>query len=345
MKYSGNRNSGCRFYLCQLHGHRVLFLENKYLKVAFLLDKGCDIIEFLYKPLDLDFTWRTPGGWSLLSKRLWERQDSQQLQGGYHGGWYECFPHVGVGDGKDFRGALLAEYAEACYLPWDFSVIKDCEEEVILRFEARMTKTPFFRQRDVYIKAKEARISFHEKVFNESKITLPYQWAYHPNLGNNFLKGGVELEIPKHGEMNVQWAPEGQDLASGTVGQWPNMPTKDGGLDDMRYFPELNSGKQRVINFNDLEEYFVGAWNQSQEVGIYFSWDPSVWKHLAMWQIAREGDSYPYYGEAQVLGFLPRNSKIYGLDLADKAEGHPVLGGGQAIENHMEVKISRQRKC
>src|SRR5215204_3592098 len=41
---------------------RAVFLENEKLRVGVLADKGTDVIEFNYKPRDVDFVWLTAGG-------------------------------------------------------------------------------------------------------------------------------------------------------------------------------------------------------------------------------------------------------------------------------------------
>jgi hypothetical protein len=50
-----------------LKGMRTLTLENKLLRVSVLLDKGSDIFEVKYKPLDLDVIWHAPWGYRNLS--------------------------------------------------------------------------------------------------------------------------------------------------------------------------------------------------------------------------------------------------------------------------------------
>ena len=37
-------------------------MENELLRVTVLADKGADIFEFVHKPSDTDFMWRTPWG-------------------------------------------------------------------------------------------------------------------------------------------------------------------------------------------------------------------------------------------------------------------------------------------
>jgi hypothetical protein len=54
------RNSGCRYMEFLWNGYKCLFLENELIRVEILVDKGTDIVEFLYKPFDIDFMWRSP---------------------------------------------------------------------------------------------------------------------------------------------------------------------------------------------------------------------------------------------------------------------------------------------
>ena len=57
------RNHGCRISdAWTFQGMRTLILENELLRVTVLVDKGSDIVEFRYKPFDLDFLFLSPGG-------------------------------------------------------------------------------------------------------------------------------------------------------------------------------------------------------------------------------------------------------------------------------------------
>ena len=60
--YSHNRNWGARIMEYQYKGYRMVSLENRLLRISIAADKGTDIIEFLYKPLDVDFMWRSYQG-------------------------------------------------------------------------------------------------------------------------------------------------------------------------------------------------------------------------------------------------------------------------------------------
>ena len=62
MFYTHERNYGCRITEYVYHGLRTVTLENELIRVTILADKGSDIIEFLHKPTDTDFLWRSPLG-------------------------------------------------------------------------------------------------------------------------------------------------------------------------------------------------------------------------------------------------------------------------------------------
>ena len=60
--YTHERNFGCRLTEYVYKGLRTVTLQNELLRISVLADKGTDIFEFLYKPLDVDFMWRSPNG-------------------------------------------------------------------------------------------------------------------------------------------------------------------------------------------------------------------------------------------------------------------------------------------
>src|SRR5687768_3513482 len=92
------RYHGCRITEYILRGHTVLCLENNQLRVPVLLTKGADIMEFRYKPMDLDVLWHSPHDLPPLGNSV-PTLSSPKL-GNYldhwYGGWQESLPS-GVG--------------------------------------------------------------------------------------------------------------------------------------------------------------------------------------------------------------------------------------------------------
>src|SRR5690606_20223398 len=113
--YTHERNFGCRLTEWIYRGLRTLTLENELLRVTFLVDKGTDIIEFLHKPTDTDFMWRSPLGVRNPATFVptAARPDGAFLDY-YEGGWQECLPTGG--DEVPYAGTVFGVHGEVCLL-------------------------------------------------------------------------------------------------------------------------------------------------------------------------------------------------------------------------------------
>ena len=60
MPLYGTRHHGCRASEFVWRGQRLIVLENCRLRIGVLASKGAEIVEFRYKPLDLDVLWHAP---------------------------------------------------------------------------------------------------------------------------------------------------------------------------------------------------------------------------------------------------------------------------------------------
>ena len=68
-------------------GMRVVFLENLLLRVGVLVDRGSDIFEFRYKPMDLDPLLRLPKGIVNPTTNFSQIRDTEnQFEDYYYGG-------------------------------------------------------------------------------------------------------------------------------------------------------------------------------------------------------------------------------------------------------------------
>src|SRR5689334_11386819 len=111
--YTHERNYGCRVTETIYRGLRTVTLENEIIRVTVLADKGSDIIEFLHKPTDTDFMWRSPQGVQNPATFVptLPRPDGAFLDY-YEGGWQECLP---TGGGPaEYGGASFGAHGEVC---------------------------------------------------------------------------------------------------------------------------------------------------------------------------------------------------------------------------------------
>ena len=61
-RYRQQRNWGARLHHVQQHGLEMIVLENEKLRVTIAVGRGADLVEFLYKPKDMDFVWLSANG-------------------------------------------------------------------------------------------------------------------------------------------------------------------------------------------------------------------------------------------------------------------------------------------
>ena len=117
MPAAANRHYGCRITDDLIYkGLRTLFLENDLVRVGVLLDKGADIFQFLHKPTDTDFLWRSPNGIVNPGTLPGAASYGGSFLDFYHGGWQEILPGGGP---VDYRGAELGLHGEVTHLGWD----------------------------------------------------------------------------------------------------------------------------------------------------------------------------------------------------------------------------------
>src|SRR3954451_1175846 len=93
--------------------YREVRLENDFLSLTILPDRGAEVSSFVNRRKGVDLLWKAPWGirrqTSGDTKTLW--------MDGYAGGWQEIFPNGG--DPCVYKGALLGFHGEASISKWD----------------------------------------------------------------------------------------------------------------------------------------------------------------------------------------------------------------------------------
>lgn len=123
-----------------LKGMKVVYLENAFLRIGILADRGSDIFEFKYKPLDLDFLLRLDKGIQNPAQVFSQMRDTHnQSEDYYYGGWQEILPNS---PSFNYRGASLGLHGEVSLIPWKYAIVKNTAEEVAVKFWTRPLRMP-----------------------------------------------------------------------------------------------------------------------------------------------------------------------------------------------------------
>ena len=111
---------------------RAVVLENEFLQVLVLPQKGAEIYSIRYKPLDID---------PLLHYRALQSPapypSTVPLEDGafadvYDGGWQVMFPSGG--GPNTALGTNFGRHGEAALLPWHWQIVEDKPEKISVRF-------------------------------------------------------------------------------------------------------------------------------------------------------------------------------------------------------------------
>lgn len=333
MKYCSDRNYGCRYMALQLREKNILILENEKIRITVMPDNGCDIADINYKPTDTSFLWRTRQGLSSLSAPDTALNDSFNQT--YHGGWFEAFPNVGLA--CNYKGINFKPYDEIKYLGWDYQIVKDDPEEIIIIFSVRTLKTPFTLEKKLSLHAGSASFLLEEKITNTGKEPVPYQWGHHPLLGHPFLSGDCIIDF-SGADIDTFFEFENARVKQGVTGTWPLVTGKDGNVDLTR-FPKEGSDINDLYWLSNLKSDWIAVRNRQQNIGIGFAWDLNMFNHCLLWINANGDKGYPHYGEAYTLCIMPSTSGIHTIE-AEAAEGQiSFLGAGEDASSWIGASV------
>ena len=177
-------------------GYRTLFLENELLRVGVLLDKGADIFQFLHKPTDTDFLWRSPQG--LIRPRSASPPRGPRSRAAfldsYHGGWQEILPGGGP---VDYGGAELGSTAKLPSWAGNATSWKTRPERISVRLSVDCVRTPLRLER-IMTPGKRVTLPVYGRDAHQPVACRPldFMWGHHPAFGAPFLQEGVRLFVP-----------------------------------------------------------------------------------------------------------------------------------------------------
>ncbi|MDQ0338307.1 hypothetical protein J2S00_001091 [Caldalkalibacillus uzonensis] len=306
--YVTERNYGCRIDRWSTYkGIRTIVMQNELIRLSFMLDKGTDVFELLYKPKDIDFLWRAPLGTRHPNHLSSIEQPEGAFFDHFHGGWQEIFP---AGGGPSlYKGALLGFHGEVATNIWDYEVLKDDPDCVEVKFTVRTLRTPFVLEKIVSIKAGKPVIYIDEKITNYGQIDLYYMWGHHPSFGAPFLNSYCRLDLPACLVMThpVLYSQNSRFLPNQTF-KWPYAVDRYGKKVDLRLIPGKEAKTADMLYATQFTEGWFALTNMEQGIGIGMVWDAKDFPFVWIWQEFGGSMEYPWYGNAYTLAVEPFTS-------------------------------------
>lgn len=311
-------------------GYRTIFLENELVRVGVLLDKGADIFQFLHKPTDTDFLWRSPQGLIARDKFLTTRASaSGSFLDSYHGGWQEILPGGGP---MDYAGAEIGLHGEVTFLGWECDILEDTPERVSARLSVNCVRTPLRLERMLTLEHGKPALFIKETLHNLSPQTIDFMWGHHPAFGSPFLQEGVKLFVPavKARAHTPKFAASGL-LEPGVEFPWPLGRSASGDEIDLSAIKGPDGGFAELIYLSELREAWYALINPKSDVGFGLAWDKNVMPYLWFWLVYGRAPGYPWWDNAYVIALEPWTSIPNNLNLALESGTQATLKGGEAI--------------
>ena len=318
------------------NGLKTVVMENDVIRIEILADKGTDIVEFLYKPRDLDFMWRSP-------VPMYNRTPFIETVAGksgnfldyYPGGWQEIFPNGGVH--LTYKGAELGQHGEVSLMPWECAIVADREDEVAAKMWVRTCRTPFYLEKTLRLKSGTAALFIEERVVNEGDEEMEFMWGHHPAFGANILDSSCRIDIPAtRVEVQEPLFCETSRLTPGaSFDSFPIIKDSKGRDFDLSAVPPPEAKTSEMCYLLGLKEGWYGLTNGNRKVGVGMCWDKKFFPVVWLWEVFRGNYGYPWYGRTYNLALEPWTSWPGGMSNALARGTTAKLGPRQSVETSL----------
>jgi len=295
-----------------LKGMKVVYLENAFLRIGILADRGSDIFEFKYKPLDLDFLLRLDKGIQNPAQVFSQMRDTHnQSEDYYYGGWQEILPNS---PSFNYRGASLGLHGEVSLIPWKYAIVKNTAEEVAVKFWTRPLRMPLLIEKTLSLEKNSAQLKITEQLTNESGTQLDIMWGHHIAFGLPFLNEGASIDT------NAKIMEVHDDIVAprrykaGKTYNWPQAEDPTGKAFDASVIPDTSAPAYRDLSFlsnfdTTTNKAHYTITNAQQKVGFKVNWDASLFKCLWLWQERNASQDFPWWGKCYTVALEPWTSK------------------------------------
>lgn len=298
----------CRLTEITIAGMRALYLENDFLKIGILTDRGSDIFEFRYKPKDIDFLLRLPKGIRNPQRNFSQiRNTKSQFEDYYYGGWQLCLPNSPA---FNYRGAELGQHGEVSLIPWDVDVVEQSTERIKIQVSIEPLRFPIKVIRTFTLSKNSTSLHIEECVKNLATTTLDLMWGQHIAFGLPFLQEGAIINTNAKTMRTESTMPAQHRFKRDEIYQWPLAKNKSGQADNASVIPSREATAYSDLCYLDGYENnaFYTIKNNAKNIGFALTWDADIFKNVWLWQERGATQDFPWWGQCYTVALEPWTS-------------------------------------
>jgi len=159
--------------------------------------------------------------------------------------------------------------------------------------------------RNIRLDADGKTVHISETVENLAALDRPIAWTQHVTLGPPFLaRGKTQVRAP--GTKSKVFESEFGDsrFKTGAVFDWPLVPLKKGGTEDLRTYTSAESSAGFTTHMMDphREEAFFVAWSPESHVLFGYKWKRTDFPWLGIWEENHARTGLPWGGKTMTRG-------------------------------------------
>jgi hypothetical protein len=316
-------------------GLEVVTLENEFVRAVVLAGKGADLLEFVWKPLEIDCLLKTDvtlvgfKGMDLHKKRLGSHRDHSL------GGWMDVLPHLG-----EYKDVVISESngGVATTLPWDCEIIQG-NDSASVRCTVELPLLPLTVDKTFTIRRGGAALEIGERLTMGGDAPARFTWVQHAMFSGNFVNESTIVHLPTDKVFNA----------------WEHMRNPGGGepcdfvypvdavyfsrrgrpFDLRRPLPQSYDGWEFVV-FPELREGRVSLSNPEANLAVELTWDLKRFPYLrSLYHSGRHGVT---------VGLEPGDDFFAGFDHSLKYGTYTTMKPGEVSDTWVKLEYRENGK-
>ena len=331
-------------------GYRLVIVENDYIKIVILPEKGADIYQFIDKKHNADYLWKTPMGLRSQVKPVPAGYGAEsQFANTYEGGWQMVFPNGGAA--CFYKGVNLEMCGDAAVEPWKYRIADPGPDMARVVFETTTHRLPYRLQRVIRVAADKPCMQLDETILNLGREKLDYVWGQHVSFDGALIrKGNWRLDIPckkLYTNTGSQGAPKQTTpgarknrLPQNGEFTWPHATGNDGQIIDLSVFPDAEVCACDIAYLHELSQGTFSLINEEKNQGFQLTWNHEQFPYIWYFQNFNGSFGYPWYGRGNGIVLEPITSfPALGLTESINRNNHCVIQAGEKITASFSAQL------